>query len=59
VGIYPETYALSPIMRDITLAQNWLASSFGACNEMPEVPAREHRYGEVLRGMCCSADPNL
>ena len=39
--------------------QNWLVSSFGACNEMPEVPARKHRYGEVLRGMCCSAAPNL
>src|SRR5262249_24303786 len=37
----------------------WLASSFGACNEMPEVPARKHGYGEVLRGMCCSAAPNL
>ena len=37
----------------------WLASSFGACNEMPEVPARKHCYGEVLRGMCCCAAPKL
>src|SRR5215468_3711777 len=28
-------------------------------DEMPEVPARKHCYGEVLRGMCCSAAPNL
>jgi hypothetical protein len=43
----------------LTLWCIWFASSPGTHDELPEVPAREHCGGDVLRRMRCSTCANL
>ena len=43
-----ENIALSPIVRDVSLAVHLAAVSAGVCDEMPEMPVRERCHGKFL-----------